>query len=447
MLNFYGDVTLQLYYDEMGSYIQSYGAVIIPETAVDYVFNLKPLIAYQQICSQFFTNSLIDDVFTAKDYVDTIFTLERDSSANQPFTELAKIYQREFSGIQEYSEYGTSFTLNGVRYEYDAYSGYYISNVFGFLANNEFMSNQGDADYNARLLLNIAAYVNSLFGYNRSLRYTDYFVSGRTRPYSVGDAQIDVADGVTALEINKVEWIQRLRQAVNRIPRNIYEYLRQMTGVEPAKTLPQPNYIATEHYFINGERVENTADEQGNIVSLLHSSGGSMMYEYMVDEPSYSIGVLSFVTDNFYPQASEKHHFIKDRLEWFNHFMQNVGEESVQAFELYKPKDGNMYLDNPVAYQQRYAAFKYPVNRVSGGFLRSQLRSWLVTRDFSLLESYDGRPPVLGSEFIRNSNVDFDVLFSSLSGMCPSDYYHFIIAYRNSDEVNSRQKVFAGLDD
>lgn len=445
MLSLFNDNTLKGFRQRINEIITDYE--VVRESATDYIFDLKPLIAYQQICAQFFTNSLVDDVFTAKDYVDTISTLERDSSANQPFTELARIYQRDFATIQEYTEFGVGFQLNGVRYTYDAYSGFYISKVFGYLANNQFLTDQGDAYFNDRLLLNIAAYVHSLFGYNRSLRYTDYFVSGRTRPTSVGDAQIDVADGVTALEINKVEWIQRLRQAVNRIPRNIYEYLRQMTGVEPAKTLPQPNYIATEHYMINGERVENTADEQGNIVSLLHSSGGNMVYEFFVDEPSFTIGVITFVTDNIYPQASEKFHFIKDRLEWFNHFMQNVGEESVQAYELYKPLDAGIYGDNPVSYQQRYAAFKYAINRVSGGFLRDQLKSWLVTRDFKNLETYDGRPPVLSSEFIRNANIDFDALYSSLTGMNPSDYFHFIIMYRFDDAVNSRQKVFAGLDD
>lgn len=419
-----------------------------PIQASDKYMDLRSLVAYQQICYQFFTNSIVDDVYTAKEFMTNMFSKERDGSPNQPFEYLADIYFNEFAGTDELSEYAYNFELDGVKYQYDAFSGYYMRVIFDHVINNVFVDPQMDDTLVGKILLNYAAYINMLFGYNRSLRYADYFVSGRPRPYAQGDVIVDVAgDGVTALDVNRSQWIQRLRQAVNRIPRNIYEYLRGLTGVMPEKTLPQPNYIATESYPLTSERIENTAEEQGNIVSLLHSSGGQRQYEYFIDEPSFTIGVLTFVSDNIYPEATDKFHYFGERTDWFNHFLQYVGEESVDALEMYKPKSLSLYNGSPISYQQRYSAFKYGINRVSGGFLGSQLSSWFIRRDYKkYMDTYIGQASVISSEFIRNNNIDFDPLYSSLTGASPRDYYHFIIKHTFSDIVNSRQQKFAGLD-
>lgn len=378
-----------------------------------YNYDLMPVIAYQCLCAQFFTNDKIDDIYSAKLWQQNALSFIRGR-----FVEMNN---------------SATISVNGVSFECDAYSGYVLRTITSV-----------DVLYDCFRYLD---YFQELVTIRQSMRYGDYFTSGRRQPLGVGNVNAPVVgNNVSAIDMNKSLWMQRFTNAVNRAKQSIYDYMESMDGVLPQRREPQPNFISSEVYSLGGQEVENTADNQGNIVTLLRNGESRYMFEVFVDEPSFIIGVDYFTTRYCYTDVSHRVAFLDDRLQWFNHFMQHIGDQAVELRELsgYSLPGGRDPMDS-FAYQLRYAEFKNSFNDACGGFLAddTQLKSWSLLFDFDLESSRYGSH--LNSAFIRNHNCDFDKLYSSLTGDNFSNYFHFIKSIRINDDTNSKQQSFPSL--
>ena len=400
-----------------GSSVAYYGSMVnlfnsLPDS---WTYNLMPLIAYQCLWYQFFTNDRVDPLYSAKSWQSYVFST--------------------FIGNNKTGA-SLSFDINGTSVFYDAYSSYCITMLVGGIVNND------------SLLDSVLDYLTELFVIRPSMRAGDYFTSMRTQPLAVGGVNISVnADIVSAVDINKSLWVQRFLNAVNRTKQSIYDYLESITGVLPSRREVQPNFIAEEVYNISGQMIENTADSQGTMVSILRNMQSNMLYDVFIDEPSFIIGVDSYSVQYVYPDSCNRIARMGDRLDWFNDFMQHVGDQPVYLDELYTPSNLSR-LFNPIGYQLRYAEFKNKISRACGAFISDvgPLNSWLILfgrDDFRGEVNDPGRS--ISPYMIRNHNQDFDVLFSSLSSVDPTNRYHFVKFTAVSENDNSKQQAYPTL--
>lgn len=408
--------------------------------------SLRPLVAYQTIISQFFSSSSVDSIYNCKAYTDSALAL-----VSRAYT-IAKPRATTFS--QNLQPFAYSSKVNGVDVFYDAYSGKYngyMADIFKDVIlndpsqNNDFFDNQ---DFQ-RLM---CTYANSLVGIGHSLRFSDYFTSARTRPLAVGDTTIQVnQNAIQVVDVNKSLWIQRFLNAVNRGRQDIYDYLKQITGIEPDHHMAEPIPLVSEQYNISGMEIENTAEKQGNVVTLLRNSESRYQYKYFAKEPTYIIGVTYFSLLSVYQNATDRTYFMDDRLDWFNSFLQNVGDQPVYARELDSTfsRGGDDYDNKVFGYQQRYAEFKNAVSHARGGFIDGSLPGWSVLyNNSSYKDKYslvDAGPLTLNSAFLRNFDNVFDPLFASLTGKNQSDRFHFIISTYYNNPYNSKQKKVQNL--
>lgn len=403
---------------DMSSSYEEFVDSVISYLPADFTYNLFPLIAYQSVWFQFFTNDRVDPIYSAKMFHDNVWGF--------------------VIGISQVKSFTPYFSVNGVTVLYDPYS----SVVIGM------MSSIIGSDINMDSSIAFFDYFNELFTIRPSMRGSDYFTSMRTRPLAVGDVDVTVDSlKVSAIDINKSLWYQRFLNAVNRTKQSIYDYLQSMTGVLPQRREPQPNFILEEVFNIAGMQVENNAENQGQIVSILRNSQSNYMYDVFIDEPSIIIGVDSYSVSYVYPDSCHRIAMMSDRLDWFNDFMQHIGDQDVKLRELFTPS-GLSALDNPIGYQLRYAEFKNAISRACGGFIvdDTDLSSWLLQY---FPNSYLGvsveSMSRISPYFIRNHCRDFDSLFASLTGTNPSNRYH-VIKFTYVDEVdNSKQQSYPSL--
>lgn len=416
-----GDVFLYIFTGEQvetpASSMNRYNFMIglldaLPDT---WTYNIMPEIAYQCLWHQFFTNDRVDPIYNAKSWQSYVWS---------------QYVYNTMAGRA-----GT-FEINGASILYDAFSHKSFNTIISYIS------------FGTDLQDDALDYLLELFTIRPSMRGSDYFTSMRTQPLAVGDVNISVNSNiVSAIDVNKSLWVQRFLNAVNRTKQSIYDYLQSMTGVLPARREVQPNFIAEEVYNLSGQLVENTADSQGSMVSILRNMQSNMMYDVFIDEPSFIIGVDSYSVPYVYPDSCNRIAHMSDRLDWFNDFMQHVGDQSVYLNELYTPFDLSRAL-NPIGYQLRYAEFKNKISRACGAFISDvgPLKSWLILfgrEDFSGESKEAGRE--ISPYMIRNHNQDFDVLFPSLTQTDPTNRYHFVKYTAISENDNSKQQAYPTL--
>lgn len=400
----------------------------IKDTDADYI-SLRPVIAYQMACAQFFSNTAIDDIYTAKQWL-------LDSRS----------YESSFPGVKNRAE---SFSLNGAIYLYDAFAGKRVSEML-----DSFKGSVTTLASAVSTSISILKYFENLFGIRQSLRYPDYFTSSRTQPLAVGDVTTTVNENkVSAININQSLWMQRFLNAVNRTSQNIYEYLKSMDGVEPQRKVPQPYFLASEEFNISGQEVENTADNQGAVTTLLRSENSSFAFKAFIDEPSYVIGVTYFNALSVYDSLRPLHWEQNDRFDWFNSYMQHIGDQPVYLRELLSDRlnkseaFGYQFANGIFGYQLRYAQYKFENSIALGGFINGSLPGWsLICKPFGRAGSISfAKSPTISEQFIRNDDYAFDELYSSLTGTNPATRFHFVIAQYANEVVNSKQQKFPSL--
>lgn len=366
-------------------------------------YDIAPLVAYQQLCAQFFTVDAIDNLFNSD-----LWMKNAESILHR---------------ISTFGSYAM-FDYNGTNVLYDTFSLYYLNGVFNYLGNEE---SWGDD--------NCCKFIYNLFGYQNSLLYGDYITGGRLEPLAVGDVTIQVADSnVNIVDISKSGWKTRFLNFVNRFGAQIQDYIRGLFGVTPGQLQPMPKFIAHESTPIAGYEVENTTagdnssptTQQGYSVTLLNSRASNYAFDVYVDTPSWIIGVVSFDMQRFYDCITERQAFCHDRFDEFNPFLQNLGDQAMYTAEI-NPLTSTP--EDPVMYHLRDTEWKQRVPVARGAFVKSYqnlLPAWARVVDLKDFK--------LDSESIRNKNSDIDEFFMSLSHVSFGNYFHFIAFIYNDLE-------------
>lgn len=375
----------------------------------NFHLDLSRLIAYQLVCSHFYTNDSIDFVYSADKYRKACEAIYLSSVG--PFTNSPQY-----------------FSYNGEKILYDVFSKKIFDVILSYAGHSvdTWIGNGFNRFY---------YFFSNIFFYRRSLKFGDYFTGARPYPLAVGDNTVyaNLDDG----SINPIEVVRsiqgtRFLNAVNRSGPRVQDYLAQIYGTVPAPCDTDPKFISRSTSTLSGFDVNNTADQQGKQTSMFSdTSDGKRSFAFEVNTegfPSILLGICSFEMQRLFSDAVDRSFFKKDRFDFFNPYFQYEGDQALLSAELgiFAQTDLD---DDTFAYTLRDMQYKQRLNRAVGGFV-SQLPSWtnVVSNSYELAAE-------ISPEFIRSSVSEFDKFFPSLTGFGLANYFHFIINFVNESET------------
>lgn len=361
--------------------------------------NFYRVAAYQIACHHFFSNDHVDYIYTAELYREmmrSILSSAYDSIGDVPDT----------------------FSYNGVRTDYDVFSGHNLSYLFRHSWEDSMFF-----------------FVN-LFGFNRSLRYRDYFVGSRPQPLAVGDVNVAVNNNlVSIIDTTKMIATQRFLNQVARIGRKIKDYLSGLfPGVRVEPSLFDPTWLARSDHDVKSVEVENTGEAQysspSSVTSVLRSNDSRYIFEFEVGRPAIIIGMTYFDVPRAYISTFDRNVLAKDRFDMFIPQLQYVGDQSIYLSEI-----GKGLSTDPFSYTLRDMQYKQLFDVAIGGFI-DNLPGWCFLAP--AVPEYGHISP----DFIRSSPAELDKYYLSLTGYSLGSYFHFNLMIDNVIEA-SRPMAYA----
>lgn len=366
------------------------------------VFNYDQCVAYNLCCAQFYTNGNVDSVYNAELYRDALGSF-------------VKLFNGSFD----------TYSYNGINVLYDVASGHYMQ-----LA----LTTAYDVDGNIPDAKKVAAlsYLRNIFCIHNSLKYGDYFTGSHTRPLAVGDVTAPVVgDQVSAVDITKAIAYQRFLNVVVKLKNSFADYLRSLFGSLPAPDYHEAKFVSHSEGSVDGFEVANTTgNDQGNLVTLLHSVNENFEFELQVDMPGISLGIVSFVASRAYCQTRDRMFMREDRYDMFNPMLQTIGDQPIYGME-----KSPLYT-TPYGYVQRYMEYKQRYNVASGAF-DDVLRTYCIICDSPHASSnaLELLSPNVNPVSIRLTPRELDRFFTSVAWSY-GNTFHFICEFDNQlDDV------------
>lgn len=347
-----------------------------------YYTSLERPIAYQLAVAKFMTDDSIDNIFDAS------------------------TFRNNFSALMDYGDF---FEWNGQPFIYDIFSRHNLEKAF---------KPETFADA-----------CSLLFSFRKSLKYGDYFVSSRPNAYAVGDVNAPVINNfVSAIDITRSISEQRFTNWNNRAGMSYEEYVKGLTGSDVMPDITEPLFVSHEVFKLSGFEVENTGAAQqtpgtNSVSTLLRSSKSDWMFDIGITDVCVLVGLAHFDMKRLYTRTMDRAVMKKNRFDFFNKFFQYTGDQDIKHIEL-----DAAHSDSAVfSYITRYMQYKQQISHAGGGFL-GPLRSWAnVAQNSRDFVNY-GR---INSDFIRNSNGDFDIFYGSVTGYSLGTYFHFAVYFHN----------------
>lgn len=366
----------------------------------NFVFNYDQCVAYNLVCAQFYSNGNVDAVYNAELY--------RDSLGS---------YVKLFNDVFD------TYSYNGINVLYDVASGHYMSLALGVV--------NADGGTTSHIIAALS-YLRNIFCIQNALKYGDYFTGSHTRPLAVGDVTAPVVgEAVSAVDITKAIAYQRFLNVVVKLKNSFADYLRSIFGTLPAPDYHEAKFVSHSEGAIDGFEVANTtADNQGNLVTLLHSVKENFEFELQVDMPGISLGIVSFVASRAYCQTRDRMFMREDRYDMFNPMLQTIGDQPIYGME-----KSPLYT-TPFGYVQRYMEYKQRYNVASGAF-DDALRTYCIICDSPHASSnaLELLSPNVNSVSIRLTPRELDRFFTSVAWSYGNSF-HFICEFVNQlDDV------------
>lgn len=376
--------------------------------------DLKRLWAYQLAYFHFLTNDSVDFIFSAELYRQYI---------NQLVT-------RSFSSGTVQQDH--VFTVNGLSYQYDFLSAHYFNSMVRNLTTYFISGSFTEPDYSA----DIYSYFVALFGFNRSLRYLDYFTGSKTRPLAVGDVTVAVNNNtVNVVDTQAKTFLARFLNVINRV--GMRNYVKGVFGTDQAPDWHNPQYLVQIDDIVYGQQVENTGAQQfdpdypNSITTLLHGNSDRYAFEMDFDRSSIIVGLVWFDIDRVYSMATERQNLHFDRFDEFQPFMQYTGDQALMRVELGSPLLGVSSASTPATapfgYKLRNAEYKERYDQCAGAFCNDMLDAFLFKADILESSGIQNIDPM----FIRSFPSELDRFYLSLTGYSLGTYFHFIVKFTN----------------
>lgn len=395
--------------------------ILIP-TAVDSAnnipatINIARLLAYQLVSFHYYSNDKIDSIYSAALYRGLMQSMAGNVVSGQATSNADNV-----NTVRKY------FTYNGELLEYDLFSEAVLTDVLsrGFINGTNLISATSTQQGRASQAM---AFLRNIFGYNQSLRYGDYFTGARPQVLAVGDVNTAVVNSeVNAIDMTKSLLMQRFLNSVNRVGRRFSNYVQMLSGRLPAPTPTDPNFLAHSVNDLGSFEVENTAENQGNIVTLMRDGSSKWAFSYDVNEPCVVIGISWYEVARIYSKTIDRQIFHRTRFDMFNKFFQYEGDQAIYRKEL-----DSRWLTVPdanFAYTLRYMEYKQRPSIATGGFIKHLPGYAFVTDNDESGSWYEEER--ISPEYIRARPSEFDRFYASLTGSSLGSYFHFIVRYVN----------------
>lgn len=378
-----GTTTLELYY--------TITAKTFTENA-NNDFNYERAVAYQIVCAHFYTNNKIDYIYTAQ------------------------LWRQNLGSLISSQIGALSYTYNGIDIFYDWTSGYYMNRIINL--------NEIEIFYE---------YARLLFGWNRSLRFIDYFTGARSEPLAVGNTEVAVNDGkVDILEVIKTTQATRYLQAI-RTSGTWEEQIKKLFHKEPKYDYHNPMWLAHFKNNIGEEQTENTADEQyattagqNKLPAITGQFVGSNRFGFRFNNDTGRKGIIVAIRyydiPRLYVEGIDSFTKKGTRYDMFNPFMQYIGDQEIFSEEI----DMTYPSDAIFGYTGRDMEYKTAVGKARGGFVFN-LPGYAFIADKMRPFGPDGVNLNIGPSYIRSIETELDEFYSSLVGYSLDSYFHFIV--------------------
>ena len=383
-----------------------------PSSGQDLSLNYSRFAAYSMCCAQFYSNGQVDSVFSAQLYRDMLSSYVNDCY------------------ISVESSPVTTFLYNGVKTPYDWLSAHYFQNCASQLFSGLGSSFSNYSEFSAPLAA--LMYFRSIFDLHNCIKYGDYFTGAHTRPLAVGDVTAPVVgSSVSAIDMTKALLYQKFLNVVVKLKNNISDYLKTIFGTLPAPDYHEAKFVSHSEGPVSGFDVANTAENQGNLCSLLHDVNENFEFDLQCNQAGVCLGVLSFVSSRAYCMTSDRQCHYVDRYDMYNPMLQGLGDQSILSVE----KSGLHAV--PFAYQSRYGELKQRTNYASGAFV-DKLRTYCIISDSPFIDSncLEVLSPNLSPAYIRLLPTEFSRFVKQSGSWSYGNDYHFIVEVNNDvDDV------------
>lgn len=281
-------------------------------------------------------------------------------------------------------------------------------------------------------ILSALMYLRSIFDLHNCIKYGDYFTGAHTRPLAIGDISAPVVgNSVSAIDMTKALLYQKFLNVVVKLKNDISDYLKTIFGTLPAPDYHEAKFVSHSEGQVSGFEVANTANEQGNLCSLLHEVNENFEFDLQCNQAGVCLGILSFVSSRAYCMTSDRQCHYADRYDMYNPMLQGLGDQSILSVE----KSGLHSV--PFAYQSRYAELKQRTNYASGAFV-DKLRSYCIISDSPYIDSncLEVMSPTLSPVYIRLLPTEFNRFIKQSGSWSYGNDYHFIVEVDNEvDDV------------
>lgn len=370
----------------------------------DIVFNYRRLCAYQIACAHFFTNDKIDYVYTAELY-----------------RQLMGNYIDSFNGYE-------NFQYNGITYQYDNLSSKYLKEAINIsnLLNNTYDNIQ-------------YSYLRHIFGYNRSLRFKDYFTGARSNPMAVGDVNVQVNNGfVNVVDTVRKTQLFKFLTATNRIGQREEDYEHMMTGANMKPDYAHnPLWLARTKDLIKAIEMEGTDSGMLNsdlsLRSRFSTGTNSKTYDIKLDRKGILLSIVWFDIPRVYTTTVDRFFFHENRFDDFNKYLQYTGDQKIYLGEL---DIRNLDNKTPFAYTGAYEEYKSMYPEAAGGFV-DDLPGYIFKADNGIFKG--GFVSHIGPNFIRSLCTELDEFYNSLTGYSMNTYFHFMLI--NYNQITAKRSM------
>lgn len=345
--------------------------------------NIEPIIAYQLVIADKFSNNLVDNIYNPDKYIASLRGLVSASSL--------------FGDIMD-----SSYVLDGDRYFYSPVS------------NNVFRKVTAEYGNNPTLYVIISNYLLQIFSFGRSLRFGDYFTGSKLEPLARGDVNVSVEDGqVSAIAINQKEWLYSFLYNLHISSSEFKDYIRGIFGSDIKADRKDIIRLVRQERYLGKESIENTGTAQFNvsstgsglpITSVLRGSSLPAKLLYHSPESGLLITVVWHDTNIYRSNSISRDAFIKTVLDEYIPENEFLGDQEVITHEL----DSAAPRRGIFSWNQRFAEYKMRYNFVSGAMLGDKGNTMLVTDSGY---SFNAAIDHLSSDFIRQSILDYERFF------------------------------------
>lgn len=201
--------------------------------------------------------------------------------------------------------------------------------------------------------------------------------------YLAGEMQ-----AVTINELRKATALQRWLEVMARAGSRYREQIHSIFGERiPDYTVQVPQYLGGGKTSIMISEIlstytdsSTTSDKpQGDMTGHAIGLGQGIGFKQSFDEHGIILGLARVIPKSSYVQGLSKFWQKFDKFDHYFPQFANLGEQEVLNKELFlkgTPEDNDVF-----GYQQRYAEYKYSLNRVAGDF-RDTLNYWELSRRF-----------------------------------------------------------------